>query len=157
MRAVCSAAALVVAGLLAPIPSAAQSSAPETVLVELAAPGADAGRHVVADHGLGWRGTVGRTSFVEAGRRFGIPLSGTMAHSWVLAFPTELEAFSSYAELFGADSTLLLDTFDALKASPQIGRAEAFRLSMKELIEKGSPAEAHPTIWAPFVVVGEGR
>ena len=36
------------------------------------------------------------------------------------------------------------------------GRAEAFRLSMRELIEKGSLAEAHPSQWAPFVVVGEG-
>jgi hypothetical protein len=37
-----------------------------------------------------------------------------------------------------------------------IGRAEALRISMRELIEKGSPAEAHPSTWAPFVVVGEG-
>jgi tetratricopeptide (TPR) repeat protein/CHAT domain-containing protein len=43
-----------------------------------------------------------------------------------------------------------------LKAHPEIGRAEAFRGSMKELIEKGSLAEAHPSQWAPFVVVGEG-
>jgi CHAT domain-containing protein len=43
-----------------------------------------------------------------------------------------------------------------LKAHPNIGRAEAFRLSMKELIEKGKPAEARPSMWAPFVVVGEG-
>ena len=47
-------------------------------------------------------------------------------------------------------------TFAELKAHPEIGRAEAFRLSMKELIEKGNLAEAHPSQWAPFVVVGEG-
>jgi CHAT domain-containing protein/tetratricopeptide (TPR) repeat protein len=47
-------------------------------------------------------------------------------------------------------------TFDELKAHPEIGRAEAFRRSMMELIEKGSLAEAHPSQWAPFVVVGEG-
>jgi hypothetical protein len=41
-------------------------------------------------------------------------------------------------------------------AHPEIGRAEAFRLSMKELIEKGSLSEAHPSQWAPFIVVGEG-
>jgi CHAT domain-containing protein/tetratricopeptide (TPR) repeat protein len=46
--------------------------------------------------------------------------------------------------------------FAQLAADPKIGRAEAFRLSMKELIEKGSVAESHPSMWAPFVVVGEG-
>jgi hypothetical protein len=46
--------------------------------------------------------------------------------------------------------------FAELKANPKIGRAEAFRLSMKGLIQKGSLADAHPTMWAPFVVVGEG-
>jgi CHAT domain len=43
-----------------------------------------------------------------------------------------------------------------LKAHPVIGRAEAFRISMKEPIKKGSLAEAHPRHWAPFVIVGEG-
>jgi CHAT domain-containing protein len=40
--------------------------------------------------------------------------------------------------------------------NPKIGRAEAFRVSMRALIEKGSAFEAHPSQWAPFVVVGEG-
>ena len=52
------------------------------------------------------------TSFVEAGRRFGIPLSGTMAHSWVLSADDEMTAFREYSELFGAHSVLLLDTYD---------------------------------------------
>jgi CHAT domain-containing protein len=43
-----------------------------------------------------------------------------------------------------------------LKNKPDIGRAEAFRVSMRELIEKGAPDQAHPSQWAPFVVVGEG-
>ena len=37
-----------------------------------------------------------------------------------------------------------------------VGRAEALRRSMRALIEKGAPHEAHPAYWAPFVVVGEG-
>ena len=37
-----------------------------------------------------------------------------------------------------------------------IGRAEALRRSMQHMITSGQPREAHPTIWAPFVVVGEG-
>src|SRR4030095_1291884 len=63
-------------------------------------------------------GCVG-TSFVEAGRTFGIPVSGTMAHSWVLAAPSEADAFTSYAELFDQHTVLLLDTFD-VKAATKI-------------------------------------
>jgi CHAT domain-containing protein len=37
-----------------------------------------------------------------------------------------------------------------------VGRAEATRRSMLALIDKGDPHEAHPALWAPFVVVGEG-
>ena len=79
------------------------------------------------------------TSFVEAGRQFGIPLSGTMAHSWVLAFPLEIEAFSRYAELFGAGSTLLLDTYDTIAAARGIVaaglRPPAVRIDSGDLLE----------------------
>ena len=44
------------------------------------------------------------TSFVEAGRRFAIPLSGTMAHSWVMSADSEATAFDDYARLFGGHS-----------------------------------------------------
>ena len=60
------------------------------------------------------------TSFVEAGKAFGIPLTGTMAHSWILAAPTEIDAFTSYAELFGQHAALLLDTFDVAAATTAI-------------------------------------
>jgi CHAT domain len=58
----------------------------------------------------------------------------------------------------GLDAAVKLTTraFAELKAHPEIGRAEALRISMKELIEKGDLAEAHPRQWAPFVIVGEG-
>ncbi len=58
----------------------------------------------------------------------------------------------------GSDAAVKLTTraFAELKASPKIGRAEAFRLSMRSLIEKGTLAETHPSMWAPFVLVGEG-
>jgi hypothetical protein len=42
------------------------------------------------------------------------------------------------------------------KADPRIGRAEAMRRSMLALITSGNDIDAHPTFWAPFVVVGEG-
>ncbi len=54
------------------------------------------------------------TSNVEAGRRFGIPVAGTQAHAWVMAFPSELEAFRAYARTFPDDVTLLVDTYDTL-------------------------------------------
>jgi hypothetical protein len=58
----------------------------------------------------------------------------------------------------GSEAAVKLTTraFAELKANPKIGRAEAFRRSMRELIEKDSPAEAYPAMWAPFVVIGEG-
>jgi CHAT domain-containing protein len=58
----------------------------------------------------------------------------------------------------GSHAAVKLTTgaFAALKAKPAIGRAEALRVSMRELIENGEGLEAHPAQWAPFVVVGEG-
>jgi CHAT domain-containing protein len=47
-------------------------------------------------------------------------------------------------------------TFALLKSDKRIGRADAFRLAMRDLIQKGAPNEAHPSTWAPFVVAGEG-
>lgn len=59
-------------------------------------------------------GGASATSNVEAGRRFGLTLSGTMAHSYVLAFPDEASAFRSFARRFPSDTVLLIDTFDTL-------------------------------------------
>jgi len=50
---------------------------------------------------------------------------------------------------------LITKSFDALKADPRIGRAEALRRAMATLIAGGGRT-AHPSAWAPFVVVGEG-
>ncbi|WP_295816248.1 nicotinate phosphoribosyltransferase [uncultured Deinococcus sp.] len=54
------------------------------------------------------------TSNVEAGRRFGLPVTGTHAHAWVEAFPDELSAFRAYAQTYPDTTTLLLDTVDTL-------------------------------------------
>jgi CHAT domain-containing protein len=51
---------------------------------------------------------------------------------------------------------LTTGAFAELKANPGIGRAEALRRSMQHMITSGQPREAHPAIWAPFVIVGEG-
>jgi nicotinate phosphoribosyltransferase len=55
------------------------------------------------------------TSHVEAARRLGVPAVGTMAHSWVQSFPTEHEAFSTFARIFPGNTTLLVDTYDTLE------------------------------------------
>lgn len=59
-------------------------------------------------------GGVDSTSCTLAGELFGIPLSGTMAHSFIQSFPTEYEAFKSYAESFPDSCVLLVDTYNTL-------------------------------------------
>ena len=55
-----------------------------------------------------------RTSLVVAGRQFGLPLSGTMAHSFVMAHDDEREAFRRYARTFPDGTVLLIDTYDTV-------------------------------------------
>jgi CHAT domain-containing protein len=57
-----------------------------------------------------------------------------------------------------SDSTvkLIANAVAALRADPKIGRAEALRRSMLSLMRTGEDIEAHPSFWAPFVLVGEG-
>ncbi len=55
------------------------------------------------------------TSNVLAGKLFGIPVSGTHAHSWVMSFETELEAFAAYAQALPNNSIFLVDTYDSLE------------------------------------------
>ncbi|GFO60335.1 nicotinate phosphoribosyltransferase [Geomonas silvestris] len=61
-------------------------------------------------------GGVRGTSNVQAGQVYGIPVKGTHAHSWIMAFPDELTAFRRYAEVFPVGCILLIDTYDALKS-----------------------------------------
>jgi nicotinate phosphoribosyltransferase len=64
-----------------------------------------------------YAGGAAATSNVEAGAHYGIPLSGTMAHSYVLAFPSEEEAFRAFARAFPAGTVLLIDTYDTLRGA----------------------------------------
>ena len=56
------------------------------------------------------------TSNVLAGKLFDIPVAGTHAHSWVMNFPSEYEAFRAYAKLFPDACLLLVDTYDTLRS-----------------------------------------
>ena len=71
------------------------------------------------------------TSNVLAARRYGIPPAGTMAHSFISAFPTEKDAFGAYAESFPDRCVLLLDTYDTLQG------ARNAVLTAKEMESKG--------------------
>ncbi len=75
------------------------------------------------------------TSNVMAGKLFGIPVSGTHAHSWIMSFETEIEAFEAYADAFPDQSVFLVDTYDTvngIKNAIKIG--EALRSKGKEMI-----------------------
>jgi len=60
-------------------------------------------------------GGADATSNVLAAARYGIPVRGTHAHSWVMAFESETDAFTTYADLFPHNSVLLVDTYDTLE------------------------------------------
>ncbi|HEY3139558.1 MAG TPA: nicotinate phosphoribosyltransferase [Acidimicrobiales bacterium] len=61
-----------------------------------------------------WIAGSAGTSLVAAGQRWGIPTSGTMAHSFVMAFDDERDAFRAYARTFPQGAVLLLDTYDTV-------------------------------------------
>jgi len=76
-------------------------------------------------------GGCAATSNVLAGMRYGIPVRGTHAHSWVMSFESEEEAFTAYAEAMPNNCVFLVDTYDTLQ-----GVAKAVRVG-KKLRETG--------------------
>jgi nicotinate phosphoribosyltransferase len=64
-------------------------------------------------------GGASGTSNVLAGKEYGIPVMGTMAHSWVMAYPSEEEAFRAYADIYPEHPVFLIDTYNTLKSGVQ--------------------------------------
>ena len=75
-------------------------------------------------------GGASGTATVLAGQMFNIPVSGTMAHSWVMYYKDEYEAFKHYAENYPDNTVLLVDTYDTIKS----GIPNAIRVA-KEVLE----------------------
>ena len=77
-------------------------------------------------------GGCSSTSNVITGKTFGVPVAGTMAHSWVMDYDSEYEAFKAYAEAYPDNCLLLVDTYDTLRS----GVPNAIKV-FKELKAKG--------------------
>ncbi len=77
-------------------------------------------------------GGAAGTSNTLAGKLYGIPVMGTMAHSWIMSHSSELEAFRAYAKIYPQNSVFLIDTYDTLKS----GIKNAI-IAGAELVEKG--------------------
>lgn len=79
------------------------------------------------------------TSNVEAGKRFDIPVFGTLAHSFVMAHKDEEESFRAFHQLFPDNTVLLIDTYDTMAAIEKIIEAglrpQAVRLDSGNLVE----------------------
>ena len=78
-------------------------------------------------------GGIDMTATVSAGQQFNIPISGTMAHSWVMFFKDEYTAFKQYAEIYPQATVLLVDTYDVLHS----GIPNAIRIAREVLAPQG--------------------
>lgn len=83
------------------------------------------------------------TSNVMAGQRLDLPVVGTAAHSWTMAFPTEQEAFAAYHQSFPNNSILLVDTYDTLQGvehAIQTGPIQGIRLDSGDFLSLSQQA-----------------
>jgi nicotinate phosphoribosyltransferase len=95
-------------------------AAPDRLLVDFGlrrAHGAEAG---LLSARASYLAGFGGTATVEAGRRFGIPIYGTMAHSYVQVHAEEAAAFEHFARAHPENATLLIDTYDTERAATRV-------------------------------------
>lgn len=78
-------------------------------------------------------GGVSGTATVLAGQMFDIPVSGTMAHSWIMRFDDEYTAFAKYAAIYPDSCVLLIDTYDVINS----GLVNAIKVAKEILHPKG--------------------
>ena len=78
-------------------------------------------------------GGVANSACTIADVRYGVPAGGTMAHSWVMMFDSEYEAFKTYCEIYPENATLLVDTYNVLKS----GVPNAIKAFKEILLPKG--------------------
>lgn len=84
-------------------------------------------------------GGCAATSNVEAGYRYDIPTMGTAAHSYIMAFDEEMEAFERYEKTFPESASLLIDTYDTLEGAR---RAASFGKALRSVrLDSGDLAE----------------
>ncbi|HUH93831.1 MAG TPA: nicotinate phosphoribosyltransferase [Casimicrobiaceae bacterium] len=111
-------------------------AAPDRLLVDFGlrrAHGAEAG---LLSARASYLAGFGGTATVEAGRRFGIPIYGTMAHSYVQVHAEEVEAFEHFARAHPDNATLLIDTYDTERAATRVV-ALARRLAAEGIAIRG--------------------
>ncbi len=113
-----------------------------------------------AAYAVGFAGT----SNVEAGRRFGVPVTGTAAHMWTMAHASEEEAFEGYTAVFPNASILLIDTYDTLRGASRAAKIakeklKGVRLDSGDLLELSRGVRAildeHGCTTAQIVVSGD--
>ena len=92
------------------------------------------------------------TSDVEAGLSFGLPLAGTMAHSWVMSHRSETEAFVRFTDLYGRRAVLLIDTYDSARAVRRIAEARLEPGAVR--IDSGDLAAESRTVRAALDAAG---
>ena len=78
-------------------------------------------------------GGCGATACTIVDREYGVPATGTMAHSWVQMFDTEYEAFKTYCEIYPENATLLVDTYNVLES----GIPNAIKAFREVLLPRG--------------------
>src|ERR1700704_6486691 len=102
------------------------------------------------------------TSNVAAGHQFGIPVYGTQAHSWIMAYEDEAEAFQRFLDIFPDHAVLLVDTYDGRSAVKKIisaGRKpRGIRLDSGDLAADSAWARARldEAGWKDVIVFASG-